>query len=77
MESQALGEIPIPAQRERWVFGYDVDGDLRFISHHDMLRLFARSLARAALPVRFSEGFNPHPRLSIPLPRPVGVASQA
>lgn len=29
------------------------------------------------MPVRFTEGFNPHPRIMIPLPRPVGVASQA
>ena len=64
-------------ERERWAFGYSVDGDLRFISHRDTLRMFGRALARASLPVRYSEGFNPHPRLSIPFPRPVGVASQA
>ncbi|MFH1111222.1 MAG: TIGR03936 family radical SAM-associated protein [Planctomycetota bacterium] len=59
------------------MFAYSIDGDLRFISHHDTLRLFRRALARADLPVRHSEGFNPHPRLMIPLPRPVGVASCA
>lgn len=36
-----------------------------------------RALARAELPVRFTEGFNPHPKLSLPLPRPVGMASDA
>ena len=66
-----------PPNRYRWVFGYAVEGDLRFISHHDTMRLFRRALARAAVPVRYSEGFNPHPRIAIPLPRPVGVASQA
>jgi len=55
--------------------GYEVQGDLRFISHHDALRLFQRALARAAIPVRYSAGFNPRPRISIVLPRPVGVAS--
>jgi len=59
------------------VFTYRVDGDLRFISHHDTMRLFQRAIARAALPVRYTEGFNPHARLSLPLPRPVGVASDA
>jgi len=59
------------------MFAYSIDGDLRFISHHDTLRLFRRALARADLPVRFSEGFNPHPRIMIPLPRPLGVASVA
>jgi radical SAM-linked protein len=56
------------------VFG--IGGDLRFISHHDTLRMFRRALARAELPVRFSEGFNPHPRVSILLPRPVGISSE-
>lgn len=62
---------------ERWLFRYGVSGDMRFISHHDTMRMFRRALARAALPVRFSAGFNPHARLSILLPRPVGVASRA
>ncbi len=39
--------------------------------------MFQRATARASLPVRYTEGFNPHPRLAIPLPRPVGMASQA
>jgi len=64
-----------PDERYRWVFVYGIGGDLRFISHHDTLRLFRRALARANVAVRFSEGFNPHPRIMIPLPRPVGVAS--
>jgi radical SAM-linked protein len=42
-----------------------------------MIRMFSRALARAELPVRYSEGFNPHPRISLPLPRPVGIASDA
>ena len=57
------------------MFAYSINGDLRFISHHDTLRLFRRALARADLPLRFSEGFNPHPRITIPLPRPTGIAS--
>ena len=64
-------------ERFRLVFAYRVEGDLRFISHDNVLRLFRRALARAALPVRFSEGFNPQPRIRIPLPRPVGIASEA
>jgi len=41
-----------------------------------MMRLAARAVCRARLPVKFSEGFNPHPRLRLLLPRPVGVASE-
>ena len=63
--------------RSSWVFAYTVDGDLRFISHDDTLRMFRRAVARAELPVRFSEGFNPLARIRIPLPLPVGIASDA
>ncbi len=49
---------------------------MRFLSHRNMMTLCERSAARAELPIRFSEGFNPRPKLSLPLPRPVGVASQ-
>jgi len=62
--------------RYRLAVHFAIDGDLRFISHHDALRLFERALARAGIPVRFSEGFNPRPRMRLALPRPVGVASQ-
>ncbi|UCD30059.1 MAG: DUF2344 domain-containing protein [Planctomycetota bacterium] len=56
---------------------FAIDGDLRFISHHDSMRLFERALSRAQLPVKFSEGYNPRPRLSLPVPRAVGVAGEA
>ncbi len=38
------------------------------------MRMFERAATRADLPLRYSEGFNPNPRLMLPLPRPVGVA---
>ena len=56
---------------------FSLDGDIRFISHRDSLRLFARAAKRADLPIRYSQGFNPRPRIWLPLPRPVGVASDA
>ncbi|MBS3734562.1 MAG: TIGR03936 family radical SAM-associated protein [Phycisphaerae bacterium] len=49
---------------------------MRFASHRDMMRAAARLVRRAGLPVRYSQGFNPHPILSLPCPRPVGVASR-
>lgn len=55
---------------------FAITGDLRFISHHDTMRLFERALARARLPVAFSAGFNPRPRIALPLPRSVGMAAQ-
>lgn len=54
---------------------FAIGGMLRFLSHAETLRVFQRACARAHLPVKFTEGFNPHPKLSLPLPRPVGVVS--
>lgn len=53
------------------------DGDLRFISHLDVMRLFQRALRRAALPVVFSQGFNPQPALEFAAPLALGVTSEA
>ena len=58
------------------VVRFKIEGRLRFLSHVETLKLFQRACARAGLQVRYSEGFNPRPRLSLPLPRPVGVESQ-
>src|SRR5918912_3427909 len=48
-------------------------GDLRLISHHDLMRCFERMLRRAALPFHSTAGFNPKPRLVFALPLPLGV----
>lgn len=53
-----------------------MEGDARFLSHHDMMRLMERAAARAELPLKYSRGFNPRPRLSLALPRPVAVSSR-
>lgn len=50
-------------------------GRLRFLSHHDLIRLFSRVLRRAGLPLRFTEGFTPRPSISFPLALAVGVES--
>ena len=39
------------------------------------MKMFERAFARADVDICFSQGFNPHPRMSLPLPRPVGVES--
>ncbi|MFB3893396.1 MAG: TIGR03936 family radical SAM-associated protein [Phycisphaerae bacterium] len=58
-----------------WALWLRVEGDLRFLSHLDMMRAMGRVAGRSRLPVRYTQGFNPHPVLSLPCPRPVGVAS--
>jgi radical SAM-linked protein len=41
------------------------------------VRLFERAAARAGLPVAYSSGFNPRPKISLPFPRSLGIASEA
>jgi radical SAM-linked protein len=55
---------------------FRISGAMRFLSHAETARVWQRACARAALPVRYSEGFNPHPRMSLPLPRSVGVEAE-
>ena len=61
---------------QRWAIWLSVEGDLRFLSHRDMMRAIERVAVRAGLDLRFTQGFNPHPILSLIPPRPVGVASR-
>ncbi len=60
----------------RWAIGLAIEGDLRFLSHRDVMRGMERIANRAKLPLRYSRGFNPRPVLSLPCPRPVGVATR-
>ena len=48
----------------------------KFISHLDLLRAFTRAITRAGLPVRYSNGFNPHQIITFSLPLAVGVTSE-
>jgi len=51
--------------------------ELKYISHLDLMRLWERVLRRAGIPVAYSEGFSPHPRISLAAPLPIGVTSEA
>lgn len=50
-------------------------GDMKYVSHLDLIRLFTRIFHRAELPVAYSEGFNPHPKMAVLLPLSVGTES--
>ncbi|HUU09938.1 MAG TPA: TIGR03936 family radical SAM-associated protein [Phycisphaerae bacterium] len=63
--------------RQRLRLWFRVEGDKRYLSHHDMMRVWERALRRAALPLRMSQGFNPRPKMSLVEPRSVGIASEA
>ena len=51
-------------------------GQTRFVSHLDLVRLFTRLHTRAGIPLSYSEGFNPHPKMAIALPLSVGCGSE-
>jgi radical SAM-linked protein len=70
------GPPPAPAvQRIR--LRYTKRGRLRFTSHRDFQRAFERALRRSAVPMAYSAGFTPHPKVSYANAAPTGVASEA
>ena len=56
---------------------YAKRGRARFTSHRDFGRAFERSLRRAGVPMAYSSGFSPHPRISYGNAAPTGAASEA
>ncbi|MFC1948996.1 TIGR03936 family radical SAM-associated protein [Chloroflexota bacterium] len=50
--------------------------EIKYISHLDIMRLWERALHRARIQLAYSEGFNPHPRISLAAPLAVGVTSE-
>ncbi|MGI8667562.1 MAG: TIGR03936 family radical SAM-associated protein [Jatrophihabitans sp.] len=64
-----------PVQRIR--VQYAKRGRLRFSSHRDFARAFERSLRRAEIPMAYSAGFHPHPKISYVGAAPTGVGSEA
>ena len=64
-----------PVQRIR--LKYAKRGRLRFSSHRDFARAFERSLRRAQVPMAYSAGFHPHPKISYVGAAPTGVGSEA
>lgn len=51
-------------------------GRAKYISHLDLMRTFQRAFQRADLTIKHTEGFNPHPFISILLPLSLGFSSQ-
>ncbi len=74
MRDQPEQQAP-PVQRLR--IQYAKRGRLRFTSHRDFSRAFERAIFRARVPMAYSSGFNPHPRISYAGAAPTGSASEA
>jgi radical SAM-linked protein len=68
---------PPPPAVQRVRVRYAKRGRLRFTSHRDFARAFERALRRAGVPMAYSAGFSPHPKVSYLGAAPTGVASEA
>src|SRR4051795_1890063 len=68
---------PPPPVAQRIRIRYAKRGRLRFTSHRDFARAFERALRRAEIPMAYSAGFTPHPKISYVGAAPTGVASEA
>jgi len=69
------GSAPVTTQH--LLVRYAKRGKMRFASHLDVARAFERGVRRAGLPIAYSAGFTPHPKISYAGGAPTGVASEA
>src|SRR6056297_4264613 len=60
---------------ERYRIRWTKLGRVRFLSARDLTSVWERALRRAELPIAYSEGFTPHPKVSFPDALPVGYHS--
>jgi radical SAM-linked protein len=66
-----------PVTTQHLLVRYAKRGKMRFASHLDVARAFERGVRRAGLPIAYSTGFTPHPKISYAGGAPTGVASEA
>ncbi|HEY6873372.1 MAG TPA: TIGR03960 family B12-binding radical SAM protein [Geobacteraceae bacterium] len=83
--AETHGHAPLPVQEparlqeeaSRIRLRFRKTGAMRFVSHLELINLFVRAVARARVPIRFSQGFHPHPKFSFATALSVGVESWA
>ena len=66
-----------PAVVQRLIVRYAKRSRMRFASHRDIARAVERGVRRARLPIAYSAGFTPHPKISYAGAAPTGTASEA
>ncbi|MDP2645322.1 MAG: TIGR03960 family B12-binding radical SAM protein [Desulfobacterales bacterium] len=60
---------------ETFKITYAKTGPARYFGHLELVRIFSRAIRRAGIPVKFSEGFHPKPKISFEDPLPIGIES--
>src|ERR1700694_4519341 len=71
------GQAAPPPVVQRLRVRYAKRGRMRFASHRDIARAVERGVRRAGLPIAYSAGFTPHPKISYAGAAPTGTASEA
>lgn len=59
----------------KFLVKFTKQGNMKYISHLDIMRLFQRSLKRTHIKLQYSEGYSPHPKMSIAQPLSLGFTS--
>jgi radical SAM-linked protein len=72
VEQTVLGQVYVMSN---YILKYSRDARVRYISHLDFIRTFHRAVRRTDLEMSFSQGFNPHPVMTIAMPLSVGITS--
>lgn len=68
--------MPNNREQHRYLFGFYKKGNMRFISHLDLQRLFKRCIKRAEIVPAYSNGFNPHEKINIVHPLSLGFETE-
>ena len=75
-EEKSAGRVASSDQTEKFAVTYSKTGDARFFGHLEMVSIFLRSIRRARIPVKYSQGFHPLPKVSFQDPLPIGMESE-
>lgn len=62
---------------KKFRFKFSKTGEYKYFSHLDIITIIARALRRAKIRLKYSEGFNPRPKISFGPPTPLGIESSA
>ena len=67
--------VPVLERKQRFRVWFGKIGEMALVGHLDLIRLFDRVVRRADLPISFTGGFHPNPRISLANALPLGVTS--
>jgi radical SAM family uncharacterized protein len=60
----------------KYAFRYSIKGEMKFLGHNNIIKILTRAMGRAEIPLRYSKGYVPKPRISMGPSLPFGVESE-